>query len=170
MVSRGRKVALGGVLGALCIAFLYLAAYLPTSRLFLYGVSSVFCSIILIENGHKWAWAFFAATSALGFMVIPDKLDIVPYLIFFGYYGIIKYYIEGLSLRVIQLVVKGVFFAAALFLGYLLVKELFVTDVITKIPVWLLGAAALAVFYLYDYVYSRFVIYYETSLRKKINR
>lgn len=167
MVPKSRNIALGGVLGALCIAFLYLASYLPTSRLFLYGVSSVFSSVILIEAGHRWAWTFYGATSILGFFLIPDKMDIIPYAIFFGFYGIIKYYIEGIRLRAAQYIAKGAVFAAALVFSYILVRELFSPEFYSVLPLWALGIAAIAVLYLYDYIYTLFVIYYEKKLRKR---
>lgn len=168
MVQTSRKVALGGILAGLCVAFLYLASYLPTSRLFLYGVSSVFCSIIIIEIGHKWSWAFYMATSMLAFFIIPNKVDIVPYLIFFGFYGILKYYIEAIRNIPLQMSVKAACFAVSVAAGLILVKELFVVDVFSKLPLWALGIIALVVFFIYDYAYTRFIVYYEHSLRKRI--
>lgn len=170
MVSTGRKVALGGILGALCILFLYLAVYLPTSRLFLYCVSSLFCSVMMVESGQKWAWTFYGATSILAFIIIPDKVGIAPYLAFFGYYGIIKYYIEGTKSRVLQLALKGGFFLIALILGFILVQELFMVEILSIVPLWAAAIGAVAIFYIYDYVYTQFITYYEKRLRRMIGR
>jgi hypothetical protein len=167
-MSRSKKVALGGVLGALCMVSLYLASYLPTNRIFFYGVSSIFSAVILVEAGANWAWTFYGATALLGLAVIPNKLGIVPYVVFFGIYGIIKYYIEGLRNTVIEIVLKGVFFALAAGAVFLIVRELFMAEVYSKLPLWALAIAAFIVFYIYDYAYTRFVIYYELKLRKRI--
>jgi hypothetical protein len=168
MASKSKKVALGGVLGGLCVILLYLAVYLPTSRLFMYGISSVFCSIILIEAGHRWAWLFYASTSILLLIIVPDKVGLIPYLIFFGFYGILKYYIEGVRGKAVQLIIKGGVFLIAVFGAAIAAKELFTVDIYSKLPLWGLVLVALAIFYIYDYVYTLFITYYETKLRKVI--
>lgn len=168
MPGTSKKVALGGVLGALCIICLYLAVYLPTSRLFFYGVSSVFSSIMLVESGNRWAWIFYFATSLLALLLIPNKVGIIPYAAFFGLYGMIKYYIEGIRNTAIELILKGAFFSLGLFLAILVVKELFMGEVFSKLPLWALIIGALVVFYIYDYAYTQFVVFYETRIRKRI--
>lgn len=167
-MSSSKKIALGGTLSVLCLFSLYLAAVLPTNRLFFYGLSSVFCSIIMVEAGTKWSFIFYGATSMLAFLLVPNKLGIIPYLLFFGVYGIAKYYIEGIKNIVAELLLKGVFFTASMAGTAVIVQELFMGDVSSKIPLWGLGIIALIIFYIYDYAYTRFVVYYEISLRKKI--
>ncbi|KPU43604.1 hypothetical protein OXPF_30450 [Oxobacter pfennigii] len=168
MVSGTKKIALGGMLCVLCIFSLYLAVHLPTNRIFFYGLSSVFASIIMIEGGTKWAFIFYGATSILGMLLIPNKLGVVPYGLFFGLYGIVKYYIEGIANIILQLLLKGGFFILGMGGTAILLQELFMTEVTSRLSIWALTVIGLAIFYLYDYVYTRFVHYYETVLRKKL--
>lgn len=168
MPSKSKVMALGGVLAVLCIFSLYFAVYLPTNRLFFYGVSSIFCSVVLIESGVKWTWIFYGATSILAFLIVPDKIGLVPYVIFFGVYGIVKYYIEGIRKLPIELALKGIFFITSALVTIVIVKEVFVADIYSKLPLWAIYIGGLLVFYIYDYVYSQFIVYYETKLRKRI--
>jgi len=161
-------VALGGVLSTLCILSLYLAVYLPTNRMFFYGISSIFSSIILVESGIKWAWTFYGATSMLAFLVIPNKIGLIPYLLFFGLYGIVKYGIEGIRNMIFEIILKGGFFIFTMAGTAVIVKELFVGDVYSKFPLYAVVVIGVIVFYIYDYAYTKFVIYYETNLRKRI--
>jgi hypothetical protein len=168
MPSRSKKVALGGVLGTLCMICLYAAVYLPINRIFLYGVSSIFCGIILMETGAKWSWTFYIATSALALLIIPNKIGVIPYILFFGLYGIIKYYIEKLKILALELVLKGTYFLLSAVCIAAIIKDLFLGNVYSKFPLWMLGIAGVVIFYLYDYVYSRFIGYYVTRLKKRI--
>lgn len=168
MVSNSRKIALSGVMGALCILCLYLASYLPTSRLFFYGVSSLFCACLVIEAGTGYAWTFYGATSLLAFAVIPDKIKVIPYIAFFGMYGIIKCYIERLKNIAAEILLKGLYFAASACILFFLFKNLFLIDIKYKLPVWVICIAALVVFYIYDYAYTAFVMFYQKKIKSRI--
>lgn len=166
MTSMSKKIALGGMLIVLCIFSLYLAAYLPTNRLFFYGLSSLFSSIMLVEAGARWSWIFYGATSILSFFIIPNKPGLLPYITFFGFYGIVKYYIEGIDNLLVCILLKGAFFIFSMSATALIVKELFMGDVYSKLPIWGLAIIGIIIFYIYDYVYTRFLIYYETRLKR----
>lgn len=170
MAKSSRKVALGGVLGALCIICLYIASYLPTGRLFFYGVSSVFCAVILMEAGTKWAWAFYFSTMSLSLILIPDKIRVMPYATFFGIYGIIKYYIEGIRNLPAAYILKGIFFILVAFIIMVAARELFTVNISSGIPEFVLAIGGLGIFYIYDYAYSRFIAYYENNISKKTGK
>lgn len=166
MPGRSRKVAIGGLLTALSLICIYLAVYLPTSRLFFYGVSSVFSSIMLIESGRKYAWVFYCATSLLALVLIPNKLGVLPYVAFFGIYGILKYYIESLKNIVMEIIIKGMVFVIMLALAAFTVRELFMYEISSKLPLLAIGIVALIVFYIYDYAYSKFISFYMKRLKR----
>lgn len=166
--SNAKRIALSGILGALAIVCLFLAAYLPAGRLGFYAVSSFLCAIIIIEFGGGAGWAFYAATSLLSLMLVPDKLGIVPYIMFFGIYAIIKYYIEKLDKILSEVLLKLAFFNVCLGLAYLLVRQVFSYAVDSRLPWAVLIIAAEAAFVVYDYIFSRFAAYYSLDLRKHL--
>lgn len=162
-----KKIALNGILGALAVVSLLLAAVVPTNTLSFYALSSFFISVVIVENGIRAGWLFFAATSLLSLIVVPDKLTLVPYVIFFGVYGIVKYYIERLNKLAPEYILKFIYFNLCAGLAVATVSRLFNNAFISGLPWWLLVIALEIVFFLYDYVYTLFIGYYRDKLRTR---
>jgi hypothetical protein len=166
MSTNSRGTSLGGILGALCIICIYFASSMPTSRIFLYGLSSIFCGIMVVETDRKWAWVFYGATSILSIFIIPNKAGLVPYILLLGYYGIMKYYIEKIQSVIFEILLKGLMFTASMWACYIFIKVVLGLNISIKFPLWEFGILALAIFYLYDFIYTKFMIYYETKFKK----
>jgi len=163
-----KRVALSGILIALTVIVLFLATTLPTSRLSLYALSSFFISIVIIEYGIKNGWFFYLASLILTFIVIPNKIGLIPFVIFFGIYGLVKFYIERLNRIAVEYVLKVIFFNMSLVIGIFFVKEFFLESINIRIPLWAIIAVLEIVFVIYDYVYSLFIQYYKAKVRKII--
>ncbi len=163
-----RRLVLNGILGALAVICLLLANILPTNRLSLYALSSFFISISIIENGIKAGWIFYAATCLLSFIIVPDKLSIVPYVLFFGLYGIAKFYIERLNRLVLEYILKLVYFNICAGIAIASVSSIFGYSLTDALPIWLIAIAAEVVFLIYDFVYTLFINYYRNKLRTKL--
>ncbi len=164
-----KKIALNGILGALAVICLVLATVLPTNKISLYALSSFFVAVSIIESGVKAAWIFYVSTSLLGFILLPNKLGILPYAVFFGVYGIVKHYIEKLDKIMIEFAIKLVYFNLCLGLAVLLASELFGHSVAVRLPWWLAIIALEVIFLLYDIVYSLFINYYKAKIKPKLN-
>ena len=160
MNRKSKTIALGGILGALCMISLYAAVYSPVSKLAFYSLSSLFVSLIVIETGAKWGWVFYIATSALALFIIPDRISLIPYLIFFGNYGIVKYYIESIGRLLPEILLKGVFTSACGTAAYFLYTKILGISFTYKIPIYGLLALSIGVFFIYDFAYTRIIAYY----------
>lgn len=164
--SKSKSLALGGILSAITVLCVYFASILPTSKLSLYVLSSFAVSLLIIELGNKTAWTFYATTSALIFIIVPDKLAAVPYITFFGAYGIIKHYIERRSSIIVDYVIKFIFFNINLALALFLMRTFFISDeLFNKYPILLVILVIQPVFLIYDYVYTLFIRYYFDRLK-----
>lgn len=164
-----RTVALGGILAALAVVCLYLEAVAPVSKLSLYALSSFFISIIIIETGIRNGWIFYIATSLLSFLVVPDKLSVIPYVTFFGIYGIVKFYIEKLHKILPEYILKYLFFNAVMIAAVFFIENLVGLMPDIKLAWWVLVLIAEAVFFVYDYVYTRLISYYISHIRRRLN-
>lgn len=164
-----KKIALNGILGALAVVSLLLAAIIPTNTLSFYALSSFFISVVIVENGIRAGWLFFVATSLLSLIVVPEKLALVPYVVFFGIYGIVKYYIEKLNKLALEYVLKFIYFNICAGIAVVTVRQLFNTALVSRLPWWLLVIALEIVFFVYDYVYTLFIGYYRDKLRSRLN-
>jgi hypothetical protein len=162
-----KRLTLNGILGALAIICLLLANILPTNRISLYALSSFFISISIIENGIRAGWIFYAATSLLSFIIVPDKLSLAPYVIFFGLYGIVKFYIEKLGRLILEYILKFVYFNACAGIAAAAFTGIFRFKLSAAIPLWLFAIAGEIVFFIYDFVYTLFINYYREKLRTK---
>lgn len=162
------KIALSGILGALAVICLFLATVLPTSRLSLYALSSFFISIVVIEAGIKAGWLFYIATTLLSVILVPDKLEIIPYAVFFGVYGVIKCYIEKINKLILEYLLKFAYFNLCMAVAVLFIRQVFMESIQIQLPWWAIIAALEVVFLIYDVVYTMFIAYYKDKLRKKL--
>ena len=162
-----KSISLGGILLAFTVICIFLAANLPTSRLTLYAVSSLFLAVIIIEFGTKAGWTFYLASGILSVILIP-RLEVIPYVVFFGLYGLVKLYIERLQSRVLEYIIKLVYFNICLVLGLFFLKELILSGVAFTMPIYIAAALSEVVFLVFDYVYTLFIRFYASQLKPKL--
>ena len=161
------KVALSGVLLGLNMIILFGATMLPGIEMTLYALSSFVTAIIVMKASPKSAAVFYVATVSLAGVLLPNKLAILPYALFFGYYGIAKYYIEKMPCgklkdihrQAVEIVCKIAVFGAAFGAGILIFKEGFTRGLsLPDLPVLIICVAAVAVFLVYDYVFTLILV------------
>lgn len=165
-----KAVAVGGLLSALTLISLFFATVMPTNKLSLYALSSFSAAVIVIEFGITKGWLFYGTTSLLALIIIPDKISVIPFIAFFGIYGVIKFHIERIKSLVIDYIIKLAYFNACLAAAVLAAKELLLgaDSQLDKLPVWIIVIIAEVVFLVYDYVYTLFIQYYNTRLKKML--
>ena len=175
-----RKLTLSALFSALAVISLYLASVWPTGQLGLAAVASLFVAAAIIESGLTTAAAVFVVSSLLAFLVVPNRLPLVLYICFFGYYPLIKSLIEKRGHIVAQLLGKlAVFFVSltmTLFvLAGLLSYEFNANEYIQcldsldyNLGLILLYAGGGVVFLLYDHGFSKLIRFYVDRISKRI--
>lgn len=169
-MASSKNIALGGTLSSLTIILLYLTSILPTSRLFLLVVCSLFTAVIIIETGIKNGWLFYFATSIIGFFLIPDKAIAVLYIFLFGIYGLLKAYVEKNSRsKFFEYIAKLILYNMLLLIMYY-VARLFISgiDITLPYPMWAVFTGLQVAFIIYDYVFTIFISYYFKRIKGKI--
>lgn len=166
--SKTAKITLGGICLALTIIFMFAGSIVPGIELTLYAISSVFVAVMILEAGVGSGIILYAAAVLLGSVLIPNKLAIIPYAFLFGYYGIVKYYIEKLPNGIVQVAIKAVFFAAVLSIALLGFKELVLGSInLPDYPVIALIAGGTLMMILYDYIYTLLINFYRKRIQGK---
>ncbi|MDF2985825.1 MAG: hypothetical protein K0R50_1335 [Eubacterium sp.] len=165
--TRVKSITLSGILLAFTVICVFLAAVLPTSKLSLYAVSSLFMAVIVIEFGTRAGWAFYLASAILSALLVP-RLEVIPFIVFFGVYGLIKLYIERIHSRVLEYVLKLGYFNICLVLGLVFLKEIILNGVNLTAPVYIVAGILEVVFIVYDYIYTLFIRFYGTHLKPKL--
>ena len=131
--------------------------------------TALLCVVVMIEYGKLYPWGVYLATALLSLMLAPQKGAAMVYAAF-GYYPILKAYIERLP-RVAEKVVKG-----ALFLTLELIL-ITLTDLITgadELMPWyyyaVLYVMGFATLWLYDVLISRLVSRYLAQWRERVKK
>lgn len=168
--SNPRKISLAGMLAAFTLLFLYIASVIPAGKLAMYFISSVFIAALVVERQIALAFLMFLAVALLSFLILPNRLRVLYYVLFFGHYGIGKHYIETIRDKVTAYVVKLLYFNAALALMYIIGSNLLLTDISFILPIWALAIIAQVIFVIYDYLYSMVVQFYFKRIRKWLIR
>lgn len=166
---RASRAALGGVLAALSLLLLYVAALLPSGRIGMVAVAGLVPAVGVISGGLGTGFLCYAATALLGLLLVPDKGCALLYALFFGLYPMVKNAIERLHRLPAELVLKLVFFnlilVIFLFAFSALLFPLLPQRMQTALPLFGIGNV---VFLVYDYGFSKLITCFAARIRKAI--
>ncbi len=163
-------ITLAAVFTALSVVFLYLANLIPTVRLGFAAAASLFAIAAVIETGLVAAAFVFVGSSILGALLLPDKTAVLIYVLFFGYYPIIKSLAERIRPVILNWVIKIAVFEAAFSVIWFLFKNLIFDSRYLEthiIVIYLTGTAAFVVF---DIGLTRLIGFYIQRISKNIRK
>lgn len=161
-----KKLTLSSLIVALNVITLYLSTIIPTNKITLFALSSVFILAVVIESGMRYAFLTYVSTSILSLIIIPNKIILIPYIVFFGYYGITKYYIESRNKLIIEWIIKYILFNLAMIIIYYITAQLFIDVEILNKLLWAKILILEIGFFIYDYMYTLLIDYYNKKLRR----
>ena len=162
-----KTISLCGIFLVFTLLFLFLAGSITNIQMISYCLSSIFVIIILEESNLQASIAFYVASSLLSLLVLPNKLAIIPYILFFGHYGIWYYWYTKAKNKYLVHAVNYLVANISIFTIYFTCKELFVS---LKIPSFILFILVVEVFiFLFDYMYGRCLYYYRRDVKSKIS-
>jgi len=166
--NKTNRLTKGAIFTALSFVFLFLSGFVPGVEMSMYAIASIMPALMIVETNKSGSGLFvYVATCILAFILIPNKLAIVPYIFFFGYYGIIKFYVEKLKSPVAQVATKIVVFAAVFGIALAFFKDLFFANItLPEIALPLLILAGIALFVLYDYIFTLAINYYISKVHR----
>ena len=112
--SKTRRMTACAVLCGLNIVIMYLGTVIEVLDLSASVVASLACIFAVIEMGGSFPWLIYAVTGVLSLILLPfPKTVAFIYVLFSGYYPILKAHIERLS-RLLAWVAKLILFNVAL--------------------------------------------------------
>ena len=163
---KAKEITLSAILVALTNIILYLNFLLPISTISILTLASLLIPIALIKGSIKSAFLVYIASSIIGFFILPINI-ILLYILFFGIYGIVKYYIEKLNKLYLEIFFKIIFCNISLFISIFVFKS-FIAIEITKLPLWLLWIIAQPVFLIFDYALTLLISLYMQRIHNRI--
>ncbi|MDE7097943.1 MAG: hypothetical protein K2O60_02185, partial [Ruminococcus sp.] len=104
------KVALGGIVSALCLMCMFLAGIMPMFYLILPMIAGILLMIIAEEVNKSWAWLTYISISILSIFITADKESALVFIMLFGHFPILRLYIEKIRLKILRWLMKLVIF------------------------------------------------------------
>lgn len=175
-MSHSFRLAFCSMTAALGTAVMILTGFIPVGTYALPAFSGILLIAVVAEAGVKWAVGVYIVQSILSVMLAADQEAVLFFILFFGYYPILKAVLEGrLHQRWLCIAAKlAVFNAAAVLEFWISVKLLGVPAAgFSVFGYYVPGLFLLAgnfIFLIYDYAVSLLVIAYFNRLHPMIKK
>ena len=164
-------MALVGVLAALSLVLLLLAAVSPSGRMGIVAVAGLVNAAAVISGGLHAGLLCWAVAGILGLILSPDKGNVLLYLVFFGLYPMVKSLIEQLRKAPLEWLCKLAFFNVVLTFCWFVLRDVLLAGLPAVFEqLWVLYVGVNVVFLIYDYGFSKLVMFYAARIDKAIRR
>ena len=179
---KAKNIALGGILVALTTIVLYATSILPISTLAILTIASSLIPVCIIISNIKTSIFVYISSSLIAFFLVPINIWFL-YFIFFGVYGIIKYFIERIRKEKLEIVLKIVFFNISFIIGFIIMQNILGINIIAglealmsrffnnsskAISTIILWIVAQPIFLIYDYAMTMIITFYMERIHKNI--
>jgi len=165
-VKKVNNLTKGGIYTALSVICIYLSSIVTTNKLFLLGAASCIIPLSILTTSLRNSLIVYGASSLLS-IVLGLRGAALAYLIFFGSYGFIKYYVERIRKVPIEIAIKLAFFNACLYATFKLYNILFTGMFKINIPIYYMVIMLQVIFLIYDYAITVFISYVNTRILRK---
>lgn len=163
------KVAYPAILGALALILVYVGSVAPSGKWGIVAVAGLFPAAAVISVSLKAGMLCWAGVSVLAFLLIPGKFCALMFAVLFGLYPIAKALIERIQHRLLEYLLKLVFFNAAFSILYFTMKIAVLGSLPTALSVvWLLYLVGNVVFLLYDFGFSKLISLYIARIDRAV--
>lgn len=169
------NVAFCGIITALSAVLMMLTGIFTFSTYALPAIAGLFTALAVIEISNKWGWLVYAATSLLSVILPNDKEAVLLYILFFGFYPILKSHLEKIKSRALEYMVKFLIFNACVIAATWLATvvlgiPLDMIDGIGKWTIPLLLALGNITFLLYDFALTGVISQYLRRFHPRIHK
>lgn len=153
------RVALGGIVSALCLVTMFLAGIIAPLYLVLPMTAGLLLMIIVEEVSMGWALLTYIAVSILSMFITADKEAALIFIMLFGHYPLLRVGLEKIRLGFIRFILKlAVFNLCALAFFYVTVYLFGISEMLDEMSDFgrfggiIFLIVCNVVFVLYDYV------------------
>lgn len=173
--SLSYRIALGGILASLCLVCMFMTGVFPMFYLILPMAASGLISIMAIETNSHWGFMTYIAVGLLSIFITPNKDAAIVFLIFFGYYPLVRPLVYRLKPKILSFLLCLGIFNGAVMLFFWTAVYLFGAEKLLESlgdfgkygGLVMLGIANL-MFLSYDYIMAEFPAIYRVKLKTRI--
>lgn len=152
------RVALGGIVAALCLVTMFLAGVIPALYLLLPMIAGVLMMIIAVEVSKSWAMLTYIAVSLLSMLITFDKEAALIFVMLFGHYPILRLFISRLPVKCVRGAAKLAVFNICVIAYFYVTVYIFGLDQMLdefgeygKYGAWIMLGLSNVIFVLYDF-------------------
>ncbi len=153
---------------------MFLTGFFPYATFAIPGIAGAILCVLVIELDKKWAGLSFVLVSVLSAIIAPDKIAVGLFVVFLGWYPIIKSVLEQQRSRLIEYILKLLVFNVLIAVGILVASLLLGDGEIAKL-IGNQGARYIAlglivlnmVFIIYDFALTRIISSYIQAFKAK---
>lgn len=174
-MKQTKKIVVSGIITALATLLMIIAGLIPVGTYSVPVIASLLYIILINEIGYGWAIMSYIATSLLSLILCFDKEAAINFILFFGYYPILKAFLKKIKPKILNLILKLIIFNAAMIgIFYIATYLLMIPDdsyVIFGLYIpWLILAFGNIVFVFYDYALTGLITQYNERWSKIISK
>lgn len=167
------KVALGGIVSALSLVLMILSGVTFSLEYAIPMITGALLMVLVVEFGKGFAGVIYLVVSVLSLLLLGNKEPAVMYLMFFGYYPIVKSILEQRFKSC--WVLKYIIFNVSMIASYFVVTKIFMISFddikdLGKYALLILLLVGNVLFAMYDVLLTRLVSIYIYRWRKHIKR
>ncbi|MDE5671602.1 MAG: hypothetical protein K2I14_09130 [Eubacterium sp.] len=172
-MKKSVKAAFCGMAAALSVALMFAGSLF---YVFAYAIPMLLGIIVFMIHktfGRSYAFYVYLAASILSMLFVPDKETALMYALFFGYYPIVKHYIERIKIKALSLLLKLLLFNLSVFVIEILCVKLFNIPffddgVFSKSMLIFFAVAMNLCFVMYEGFLKNYKIIYERKIEPRI--
>lgn len=172
-MKNSKIIAYSGVATALSVVMLFLGSIFWVLGYTMPLVASLVMIILLDSISQKSALLTFVSTSIISFILLNDKECVLLYILFFGYYPLIRDKINDIKPKFLSYLLKFITFNAAMVLTQVLCVYVFgipFDDMLGKWGIVLFVLCLNLVFVVFDKLYTLLLKLYRIKLKKKVEK
>ena len=172
-MKNSKVIAYSGVATALSVVMLFLGSIFWVLGYTMPLVASLVMIILLDSISQKSALLTFVSTSVISFILLNDKECVLLYVLFFGYYPLIRDKINDIKPKFLSYLLKFVTFDAAMVLTQILCVYVFgipFDDMLGKWGIVVFALCLNLVFFVFDKLYTLLLRLYRIKLKKKVEK
>lgn len=172
-MKNSKVIAYSGVATALSVVMLFLGSIFWVLGYTMPLVASLVMIILLDSISQKSALLTFISTSIISFILLNDKECVLLYILFFGYYPLIRDKINDIKPKFLSYLLKFITFNAAMVLTQVLCVYVFgipFDDMLGKWGIVIFVLCLNLVFAVFDKLYTLLLKLYRIKLKKKVEK
>ena len=171
-MKKSKQIALCAMLAALSITLMFLGSIIWAFTYIAPLVSSIIMIIICDTANRKNALITYAAISIISAIFLPDKECALTYVFFFGYYVIIREYLQKIRPKALSILIKALIYNIGIISSQLILVYVFGIPFDGFWGIWgivILILVANLVFFIYELMLSRVITLYEIKYKNRVH-